>query len=35
MGFGRIMADLTRVIGKCTVAVKNVSDIGDFLRRER
>lgn len=33
LGFGRILHDLDEEIGK--VAVKNVSDIGDFLRRER
>ncbi|MBS7632706.1 hypothetical protein KEJ15_03675 [Candidatus Bathyarchaeota archaeon] len=33
LGFGRILHDLKD--GVAGVAVKNVSDIGDFLRRER
>lgn len=33
LGFGRILCDLYEEIGK--VVIKNVSDIGDFLRRER
>jgi ribosome biogenesis protein Nip4 len=33
LGFGRILQDLSSKNGN--VAVKNVSDVGDFLRRER
>jgi len=33
LGFGRVIADLNEKAE--TVAVKNVLDIGDFLRRER
>lgn len=33
LGFGRIIADLNKKAE--TVAVKNILDIGDFLRRER
>ena len=33
LGFGRILQDLSSK-GTC-IAVKNISDIGDFLRRER
>jgi ribosome biogenesis protein Nip4 len=32
LGFGRIMSDLAGSDGK--VAVRNVLDVGDFLRRE-
>jgi ribosome biogenesis protein Nip4 len=35
LGFGRILHDLGDKEEKHRVAVKNVSDIGDFLRRER
>jgi ribosome biogenesis protein Nip4 len=34
LGFGRIVSSLNRNM-KREVAVKNVSDIGDFLRREK
>ena len=34
LGFGRIVSSLNRSM-KREVAVKNVSDIGDFLRREK
>jgi ribosome biogenesis protein Nip4 len=34
LGFGRIVASLAGDNRKKEVAVKNVSDIGDFLRRE-
>lgn len=33
LGFGKIMCNLNVRAGK--IAVKNISDIGDFLRRER
>jgi ribosome biogenesis protein Nip4 len=35
LGFGRIVEKLTRLVGDNNFAVRNVSDIGDFLRRER
>ncbi len=35
LGFGRIVANLSSSSTKNEIAVKNVSDIGDFLRRER
>jgi ribosome biogenesis protein Nip4 len=35
LGFGKIMHNLDKNVQKDSVAVKNVSDIGDFLRRER
>lgn len=35
LGFGRILHDLGDREEKHRVAVRNVSDIGDFLRRER
>jgi len=35
LGFGRILCKLDEEIDKNRVVVKNVSDIGDFLRRER
>lgn len=35
LGFGRILHNLDDVKDQGKVAVKNVSDIGDFLRRER
>jgi ribosome biogenesis protein Nip4 len=34
LGFGRILRSLDES-GKKQVAVRNISDIGDFLRRER
>ena len=35
LGFGKITLSLDEDKGKQKVAVKNISDIGDFLRRER
>ena len=35
LGFGRILCNLDAEENKRKVVVKNVSDIGDFLRRER
>ncbi len=35
LGFGRIKASLDGQAGKNEVVVQNVSDVGDFLRRER
>ncbi len=35
LGFGRILCNLDEDQTKHKVAVKNISDIGDFLRRER
>jgi len=35
LGFGRILHNLEEGKDKPKVAVKNVSDVGDFLRRER
>ncbi len=35
LGFGKILLDLDERQGGEKVAVKNISDIGDFLRRER
>ena len=34
LGFGRIVSDLGVAAKKGEVAVKNISDVGDFLRRE-
>jgi ribosome biogenesis protein Nip4 len=34
LGFGRIVGSLDGAVKKGEVAVKNVSDVGDFLRRE-
>ncbi|MCW4045266.1 MAG: hypothetical protein NWE94_07100 [Candidatus Bathyarchaeota archaeon] len=34
LGFGRIMCSLDAKADAATVAVKNISDVGDFLRRE-
>ncbi len=34
LGFGRVISDVSGDIKKGEVAIKNVSDIGDFLRRE-
>ena len=35
LGFGRIVENLRGTIGSNDIAVRNVLDIGDFLRRER
>jgi ribosome biogenesis protein Nip4 len=35
LGFGRIVANLSSLGAQNSIAVKHVSDIGDFLRRER
>jgi len=35
LGFGRILNELEHQTGKNTLAVINVLDVGDFLRRER
>ena len=35
LGFGRIVSDLSAKTSRDEVAVRNVSDVGDFLRRER
>ncbi len=35
LGFGRITGNLSGNAGMDEVAVRNVSDVGDFLRRER
>jgi len=35
LGFGKIMQILDEKENKHEVAVRNISDIGDFLRRER
>jgi len=35
LGFGRILHNIDEVREKSKVVVKNVSDIGDFLRREK
>ncbi|XHH09275.1 MAG: PUA domain-containing protein [Candidatus Bathyarchaeia archaeon] len=35
LGFGRVMAGMEQKAGKGVVAVANVLDLGDFLRRER
>ena len=34
LGFGRIVCNLDGAAKKTEVAVKNISDVGDFLRRE-
>jgi ribosome biogenesis protein Nip4 len=34
LGFGRVLSSLDEN-GKKQVAVRNISDVGDFLRRER
>ncbi len=34
LGFGRIVGSLGEAAKKAEVAVKNISDVGDFLRRE-
>lgn len=35
LGFGRLLHGIDATRGEDTVAVKNISDIGDFLRREK
>ena len=35
LGFGKVMHNLSEELDKKEVAVKNVLDIGDFLRREK
>jgi ribosome biogenesis protein Nip4 len=35
LGFGRIIRSLDERKNKQEVAVRNISDIGDFLRREK
>ncbi len=35
LGFGRIIENLNGEAGDNQIAVRNVSDVGDFLRRER
>jgi ribosome biogenesis protein Nip4 len=35
LGFGKILSGLAEQGGKNEVAIQNVSDVGDFLRRER
>lgn len=35
LGFGRITHNIDEVTGKGKVVVENISDVGDFLRRER
>jgi len=35
LGFGRIVGNLSGKVESGEVAVRNVSDVGDFLRRER
>jgi ribosome biogenesis protein Nip4 len=35
LGFGRVLSDIGKVEDPKKVVIKNVSDIGDFLRRER
>ena len=35
LGFGRIVENLSGEEGNNQIAVRNVSDVGDFLRRER
>jgi ribosome biogenesis protein Nip4 len=35
LGFGRIVENLNEEEGNNQIAVRNVSDLGDFLRRER
>jgi ribosome biogenesis protein Nip4 len=34
LGFGKIVCSLDGAVKKTEVAVKNISDVGDFLRRE-
>ena len=35
LGFGRILRNLDEAAGESAVMIKNIADIGDFLRRER
>ncbi len=35
LGFGRVLRNLDEKTGRNVVVVKNVADVGDFLRRER
>jgi ribosome biogenesis protein Nip4 len=35
LGFGKVLAGLDAQGAKNEVALQNVSDVGDFLRRER
>jgi len=35
LGFGKILRNIDEAKGKNKVVVKNISDIGDFLRREK
>lgn len=35
LGFGRILHNISEIRDKNKVVVKNISDIGDFLRREK
>jgi ribosome biogenesis protein Nip4 len=35
LGFGRIVGKMSGIASENEISVKNVSDIGDFLRRER
>ena len=35
LGFGKVMADIRQMIDLEKIAVKNILDIGDFLRREK
>jgi ribosome biogenesis protein Nip4 len=35
LGFGRIVENLSDEGGSSQIAVRNISDVGDFLRRER
>lgn len=35
LGFGRLQCNVTEETGSSEVVVKNISDIGDFLRREK
>lgn len=35
LGFGRIVGKLSGEVQSDEIAVRNVSDVGDFLRRER
>jgi ribosome biogenesis protein Nip4 len=34
LGFGRLVCNLVGATKKDEIAIKNVSDVGDFLRRE-
>ena len=35
LGFGRLVLDLNKKVAGQQVAMKNISDLGDFLRREK